>query len=32
MFLHVFFKKNIEWILQQVCKISKDFGIHFKNI
>jgi hypothetical protein len=31
MFLHVFFL-NIEWILQQVCKISKDFGIHFKNI
>jgi hypothetical protein len=27
-----FFKKNIAWILQQVCKIPKDFGIHFKNI
>jgi hypothetical protein len=23
-------KKNIAWILQQVCKIPKDFGLHFK--
>jgi len=27
-----FFLKNIAWILQQVCKISKDFGLYFKNI
>jgi len=26
------FKKNIAWILQQVCKISKDFILYFKNI
>jgi hypothetical protein len=25
------FKKNIAWILQQVCKFPKDFGLHFKN-
>jgi 3-methyladenine DNA glycosylase AlkD len=27
-----FLKKGIAWILQQVCKISKDFGLYFKNI
>jgi hypothetical protein len=26
------FKKNIAWILEQVCKFPKDFGLHFKNI
>jgi hypothetical protein len=26
------FKKNIAWILLQICKISKNFGLHFKNI
>jgi len=26
----MFFLKNIAWILQQVCKILKDFGLHFK--
>jgi len=25
------FKKNIAWILQQVYKFSKDFGLYFKN-
>jgi hypothetical protein len=25
-FWHLFLKKNISWILQQVCKIQKDFG------
>jgi hypothetical protein len=25
-------KKNIAWILQQVCKIQKDFGLYFKTI
>jgi hypothetical protein len=27
-----FLKKNIVWILQQVCKFPKNFGLHFKNI
>jgi hypothetical protein len=27
----MFFFLNIAWILQQVCKIPKDFGLHFKN-
>jgi hypothetical protein len=26
------FKKNIAWILQQVCKILKNFDLYFKNI
>jgi len=25
------FKKDIAWILQQVCKISKDFNLYFNN-
>jgi len=25
-----FLKKNIAWILQQVCKIAEDFGLYLK--
>jgi hypothetical protein len=28
----MFLKKDIACILQQVCKIPKDFGLYFKNI
>jgi peptidoglycan biosynthesis protein MviN/MurJ (putative lipid II flippase) len=30
--LHVFFLKGLAQILQEVCKIPKDFSLHFKNI
>jgi hypothetical protein len=28
----MFFFLNVTWILQQVCKIQKNFGLYFKNI